>query len=209
MVIVDPQLFSTGRDRILPAGPLFNHNEVAMATQKKVSNGRKRRPKPYSNEDPFIQLWLKRKRRRKKDHMVVLGSKHTFTPAEVAEVFRLTRATICSWCRNGLLQATGIFFHPMTRNDDTSRTHHPGVCYTFDRGCRMILAYTDIFDDKLKTRRVKAEITTDHPASSYGKPVVVVESGGTLDLFSWTAFAYRVVRASKKELMALRGLELI
>lgn len=62
----------------------------------------------------------------------------------------------------------------------------------------MILAYTDILGDG-KTHRIKATITTDHSASSYGQPVIVLPDGGALDLSSWVMLNYRVVRATKAE----------
>lgn len=72
----------------------------------------------------------------------------------------------------------------------------------------MILEYTDLFDEQQKPHRMKATITTDHPASHYGQPVIVLEDGEALDLFSWVALGYRVVKASKKEQQALREMGL-
>lgn len=65
----------------------------------------------------------------------------------------------------------------------------------------MILSYHNLAGEK--RHRMKAKITTDHSASSYGQPVIVLEDGGALDLFSWTALGYHVVKASKKEKEAL------
>ena len=62
----------------------------------------------------------------------------------------------------------------------------------------MILAYTDILGDR-KTHRIKATVTTDHPASHYDIPVIVLEDGNALDLQSWVLLGYRVVRANKQE----------
>lgn len=62
----------------------------------------------------------------------------------------------------------------------------------------MILAYTDIFDDG-RARRIEADITTDHPASSYGQPVVVLPDGQALNADSWILLNYHVVKASKAE----------
>jgi len=73
----------------------------------------------------------------------------------------------------------------------------------------MILSYTDLFDNKRKTHRIKATITTDHPASSYTQPIIVLENGGTLDFFSWTARRYRVAKATKKEFAALEEMGLL
>ena len=65
----------------------------------------------------------------------------------------------------------------------------------------MILSYHDLGEEK--RHRIKAKITTDHSTSSYGQPVIVLEDGGALDLFSWVSLGYKVVRASKKEREAL------
>lgn len=62
----------------------------------------------------------------------------------------------------------------------------------------MILSYTDIFEDG-KPCRIKADITTDHPASSYGMPVVVLPDGQALSADSWVLLNYHVVKASKAE----------
>lgn len=61
----------------------------------------------------------------------------------------------------------------------------------------MELSYTDILTGKNK--RTKARITTDHPASSYGQPVVVLPDGGALDGQSWVLLGYRVVKVSEAE----------
>jgi hypothetical protein len=53
------------------------------------------------------------------------------------------------------------------------------------------------------------EITTEHPPRSYGQPVIVLPDGGSLDLFSWVAGDYRVVRATKAEREALVRLGLV
>ena len=73
----------------------------------------------------------------------------------------------------------------------------------------MILSYTDLFDEKRKSHRIKTTVTTEHPASHYGQPVIVLEDGGALDLFSWVTLGYRVVKASKKETLALQKMGLI
>lgn len=62
----------------------------------------------------------------------------------------------------------------------------------------MILEYTDIFEGG-KTCRIKATITTEHSASSYGMPVVVLPDGGTLDAQSWVLLNYHVVSVSRAE----------
>ena len=65
----------------------------------------------------------------------------------------------------------------------------------------MILSYHDLRD--LKRHRIKARVTTDHSASSYGQPAIVLEDGGALDLMSWVGLGYQVVKASKKEMEGL------
>ncbi|OPY74928.1 MAG: hypothetical protein A4E65_03705 [Syntrophorhabdus sp. PtaU1.Bin153] len=62
----------------------------------------------------------------------------------------------------------------------------------------MILEYTDIFENG-KQKRIEADITTDHPASSYGLPVVVLPDGQVLDAQSWVLLNYRVVSCTKAE----------
>jgi len=71
----------------------------------------------------------------------------------------------------------------------------------------MILSYHNLGEEK--RHRVKAKVTTEHSASSYGQPVIVLEDGDALDLFSWTALGYRVVKAEKREMAALQRLGLI
>jgi hypothetical protein len=71
----------------------------------------------------------------------------------------------------------------------------------------MILSYHNLGEEK--RHRVKAKITTDHSASSYGQPVIVLEDGGALDLFSWTALGYQVKKASKKEMAGLVKMGLV
>ncbi len=73
----------------------------------------------------------------------------------------------------------------------------------------MFLSYRDLLSDSKRRTRIHAEITTEHPASSYGQPVIVLPDGGSLDLFSWVAGDYRVVRATKAEREALVRLGLV
>ena len=54
-----------------------------------------------------------------------------------------------------------------------------------------------------KRTRVKARITTDHPASSYGLPVIVLPDGDALDYSSAALLDYQVERATQKELRLL------
>jgi len=62
----------------------------------------------------------------------------------------------------------------------------------------MILTYSDILGDG-KEHTIKAEVTTDHPCSHYGIPVIVLDNGYALDLQSWVMLGYRVKKASEKE----------
>lgn len=62
----------------------------------------------------------------------------------------------------------------------------------------MILQYTDIFKDG-KVRKIKGEITTDHCASSYGLPVILLPDGGVLSAESWVLRGYKVVSLAQKE----------
>ena len=64
----------------------------------------------------------------------------------------------------------------------------------------MLLEYTSLDGEK---HQVKASISYDHPACSYGQPVILVE-GEPLDMPSWILLGYRVVRAGKKEIERLR-----
>jgi hypothetical protein len=62
----------------------------------------------------------------------------------------------------------------------------------------MILQYTDIFAGG-KTRKIKGELTTEHSASSYGLPVIVLPDGGILSAESWVMLGYKVVSLAQKE----------
>jgi hypothetical protein len=71
----------------------------------------------------------------------------------------------------------------------------------------MILSYRNLGEEK--RHKVNARITTEHSASSYGQPVIVLGDGWVLDLMSWVVLGYRVVRASKKEMNYLVHLGLV
>ncbi len=62
----------------------------------------------------------------------------------------------------------------------------------------MKLSYVDLLGDG-ELHTVEATITTDHPASSYGRPVIVLSDGGALDLPSWALLGYRVVETTPEE----------
>lgn len=67
----------------------------------------------------------------------------------------------------------------------------------------MILSYRDLYTGE--RQRINAQVTTDHPASSYGMPVIVLEDGESLDPSSWLLLAYQVEYiGDPAELEALR-----
>lgn len=68
----------------------------------------------------------------------------------------------------------------------------------------MLLSYTDIFADNRDRTMIRAEMTTEHPASSYGQPVLVLEDGGALDLASWVFNDYQIEEATEDEVLALQ-----
>lgn len=71
----------------------------------------------------------------------------------------------------------------------------------------MRLSYNlDPFGDGSQRRMVKARVTTEHSASSYGQPVIVLPDGSALDLMSWVGCGYRVEKATAKERAALTAL---
>jgi len=73
----------------------------------------------------------------------------------------------------------------------------------------MILSYRDIFDEDAKRKRIKATITTAHPASSYGEPVIVLDDGRALSLVSWVAMDYQVEKLTVIEKEALQKMGLM
>ena len=75
--------------------------------------------------------------------------------------------------------------------------YHPTEI-TVIKGGEMILQYTDIFDGG-ETTKIKAEITTEHSASSYGLPVVLLPDGDVLSAESWVLLGYRIVSIKTKE----------
>lgn len=67
----------------------------------------------------------------------------------------------------------------------------------------MILEYIDIFEGD-ERHQVEAELTTEHSASSYGQPVIVLDDGGALDWVSWISLGYRLVDGTEEEKEFLR-----
>lgn len=68
----------------------------------------------------------------------------------------------------------------------------------------MLLSYVDLSNPAGGRRQVEATVTTQHAASSYGRPVVVLATGEVVDALSWAALDYRVERATAAERAALR-----
>ena len=73
----------------------------------------------------------------------------------------------------------------------------------------MVLSYQDIFKGNAKRQRVKATITANHSAGSYGQPVIVLEDDGSLDLMAWVAMGCQAVQATKKERTELQKMGLL
>lgn len=62
----------------------------------------------------------------------------------------------------------------------------------------MILQYTDIFEGG-KKQKIKAEITTEHSASSYGMAVLVLPGGEVVSAESWMMLGYEIVSITQRE----------
>ena len=73
----------------------------------------------------------------------------------------------------------------------------------------MILSYLNIFKPSARKTRVKATITANHSAGSYGQPVIVLEDDGSLDLMAWVAMGCQAVQATKKERTELQKIGLL
>lgn len=67
----------------------------------------------------------------------------------------------------------------------------------------MKLSYMDVLGDQ-KRHEINATVTTDHPASSYGQPVIVLEDGDALDMPSWILLNYQIVEATPEEMELLK-----
>ena len=62
----------------------------------------------------------------------------------------------------------------------------------------MLLSYANITEGG--RHQVTATVTTDHPASSYGQPVIVLDGDGdSLDINSWILLDYRIEHADPEE----------
>jgi hypothetical protein len=62
----------------------------------------------------------------------------------------------------------------------------------------MILQYTDIFSGG-EVEEIEGELTSEHSASSYGLPVIVLPDGGVVSAESWVLLGYRIVSLTQKE----------
>jgi hypothetical protein len=72
----------------------------------------------------------------------------------------------------------------------------------------MLLSYANITEGG--RHEVTATVTTDHPASSYGQPVIVLDSDGdALDINSWILLNYRIEEASPEEAELLQRVLII
>lgn len=68
----------------------------------------------------------------------------------------------------------------------------------------MKLSYMDILGDGQR-HEVKAKITSNHPDSSYGQPVIVLDSDNkTLDITSWVLLNYQIIEATPEEFELLK-----
>lgn len=67
----------------------------------------------------------------------------------------------------------------------------------------MKISYYDLLGDR-KRHTVTAEVTTNHPASHYGIPVIVLEDGEALSIQSWILLGYQVEEATAEEFEALK-----
>ena len=72
----------------------------------------------------------------------------------------------------------------------------------------MMLSYQNFENANATRTRIEAAITTDHSASSYGQPAIVLCDGGALDHMSWVFFDYRLEEATAEERSALQRMGL-
>ena len=71
----------------------------------------------------------------------------------------------------------------------------------------MTLSYLkNPFNAKPMRTTVEVILSTEHSASSYGQPVLVLPDGEALDLMSWVGCGYRVEQATDQERDALSRL---
>jgi len=72
----------------------------------------------------------------------------------------------------------------------------------------MELSYVDVLSNG-ERKTVTASVTTDQPASSAGKPVIVLPTGEALDLTSWLLLNYQIVTATPDEMDLLKRVQFI
>lgn len=63
----------------------------------------------------------------------------------------------------------------------------------------MKLSYKSPFFENVKRHFIDAEITTDHPCSHYGQPVIILKDGDMLDYFSAFILEYQIEEISEDE----------
>lgn len=68
----------------------------------------------------------------------------------------------------------------------------------------MKLSYLDLLGDG-KRHTIAATITTDHPLSSYGQPVILLDDGNPLDVASFVMLGYQVIEATPNEVELLKN----
>lgn len=68
----------------------------------------------------------------------------------------------------------------------------------------MKISYYDLLGDQQR-HTMDAELTTDHPASSYGQPVLLIGDGDPLDYTSWMLLDYRVEEIAEDEVEPMRA----
>jgi hypothetical protein len=68
----------------------------------------------------------------------------------------------------------------------------------------MKLSYYVLGDQKRHT--INATITRDHPASSYGQPVIILDDDNLLDMTSWVLLNYQIVKATPEEFAMIKSI---
>ena len=73
----------------------------------------------------------------------------------------------------------------------------------------MKLSYVDILGDRQR-HIIEATVTTDHADSSYGQPIIVLESDGkALDITSWILLNYQIEEATPEEFELLKSVLIV
>ncbi len=71
----------------------------------------------------------------------------------------------------------------------------------------MILSYRGLQGSK--RHRIKAVLSTHHPASDHGQPIILLKGRNPVSLGSWVKLKYRVETASAKEQTVLEKMGLL